>query len=856
MSLHDKLGNLSNEKKALLAKLLLEKKLNERQEATKPIPALSQGKDILPLSFSQERIWVNDKLYPGSIMYNIAGVSKIEGNLEPGLLSDGFNFVASRHSILRSVFKEIDGSSAIVINENMSLRPEIIDFSGLERNEADRRLKEYIDKDVRKPFDLEAGPLLRVAIIRVDSREWYAVVTMHHIISDGLSTTIFFKETISYYDAISKGRRIPLPELSIQYTDFTLWQRNRYQGDSGELLQYWKSKLDSSDFTLELVSSAVSAKTEITNRGSRQPIYIDEELTARIRELSQKEGVTVFNVLLAALYSIIYRCSGQEDIIVGTIVSGRDRLETRDLIGCFINTLVLRVQINGNSTFKDFLKYVQQTAIDGFQHQEMPFERLVQEYYKDRSLQQTPLCQIIFSYEDHPANNLNVEGFNISFEEIDNGSSKVELELELIKTSDGITGWLNYSTDLFEGEYIKKLTEYYIALLKDVVSDPFLSISDIKMLPDSEQNMLLKSFNDTDAEFPHDKTIHQLFEEQVVKTPDNVAAILEGRKLSYRELNEKANRLAATLRKKGVKPDSIVALALHRSLEMIVGIMGVLKAGGAYLPISPEYPSERIAYIMEDSEAAILLTQQKFAESLAGLSGFETLILEDESIYSGDGENPEALTKPNNLAYVIYTSGSTGKPKGAMLEHRSLVNRINWMQRMYPIGTGDVILQKTPYTFDVSVWELLWWSVAGAGVCFLEPGGEKDPSSILKAVKDEKVSVMHFVPSMLSIFLEYIDGIEDIESLKSLKNIFASGETLTPQQANRFNKLLNKRFGTKLHNLYGPTEAAIDVSYFNCSTGVELEIVPIGKPIDNIKLYILGKSNELQPLGVPGELHI
>ena len=443
---------------------------------------------------------------------------------------------------------------------------------------------------------------------------------------------------------------------------------------------------------------------------------------------------------------------------------------------------------------------------------------------------------------------------------------------------------------------------HFLNIAGQVVKNPDLRLDEIDMLSREEKEQNLFTFNDTQAEYSREKLIHMQFEEQVekkwetgrgtgawgagtgdseetydprdpvtgalsrvVRQSDKPAVIFEGSELTYAGLNARANQLARVLREKGVCRDGIVGIMLERSLEMIVGIMAVLKAGGAYLPISPDYPDERIKYMLEDSGAVILLTQGSLGKSevIGSLQSGEgdrkpvTVIdLEDGGLYTGDAGNLERVNRPEDLAYVIYTSGSTGKPKGAMIEHYSLVNRLNWMQKAYPIGEGDTILQKTPYTFDVSVWELFWWSAQGARVCFLKPGGEKDPGAIVEAIEKNGVTTMHFVPSMLAAFLGYIENGIDLDRLKSLRQVFASGEALNPQLVAKFNKLLYAANGTKLHNLYGPTEATVDVSYFNCSTGEEFEIIPIGKPIDNIRLYVLNPDKMLQPVGIPGELHI
>ncbi|HEX3048878.1 MAG TPA: amino acid adenylation domain-containing protein, partial [Bacillota bacterium] len=438
--------------------------------------------------------------------------------------------------------------------------------------------------------------------------------------------------------------------------------------------------------------------------------------------------------------------------------------------------------------------------------------------------------------------------------------AQFDLTLTASENEKGIELELNYASQIFLARTAERFLEYYLNILECIALNPEVSLSDIEMVSERERKQLLYELNDTAADYPKHKTIQELFEEQVERTPERIAVIFEdrhacARELTYRELNQKANQLAGLIRERGVGSDSIVAIMVERSFEMIIGIMAILKAGGAYLPIAPTYPAERIQYMLEDSGSGILLTAGTFPEQLQ-FHG-EVIELGDARLYQGATQNLAKISSSNHLAYVIYTSGSTGKPKGTMIEHYSVINRLNWMQKQYPLNDSDVILQKTPFTFDVSVWELFWWSACGAQVCMLTPGGEKDPESIIAAVQRNQVTIIHFVPSMLNAFLEYLEGYNNVvDGLSSLRRVFASGEALNITQVKKFNAILNTRWGTMLHNLYGPTEATVDVSYFDCSTGAELGTVPIGKPIDNIQLYVVDQANHLQPIGVAGELCI
>ncbi|MCP4151941.1 MAG: amino acid adenylation domain-containing protein, partial [bacterium] len=448
--------------------------------------------------------------------------------------------------------------------------------------------------------------------------------------------------------------------------------------------------------------------------------------------------------------------------------------------------------------------------------------------------------------------------------DIDN-EGKFDLSLNCLDLKNELSLTFRYCTRLFKQDTIEKFIGFFLKTLDTVLKKTTVRIAEIEIISPEEKERILNTFNDTRGEFPGDKCMQQLFEEQVERTPGNTALIYAGSReqndgdavphvLTYRELNEKANLLALELRARGLKPDTLVGIITERSLEMMVGIFGIIKAGGAYLPIDPHYPRERISYILQDSSVALSLAQAKFKDRIEELC--ECLSLEDGNLYNRDSQNPQRVNNVHDLCYVIYTSGSTGKPKGAMIQHYSLVNRLNWMQNAYPIYPDDRILHKTPFTFDVSVWELFWWSMQGASLCLLAPGEEKNPEAIIEAIKKYDITTMHFVPSMLSAFLEYIEISGDTGNIVSLKQVFASGEALGLTQAQHFNRMLFNTNGTMLTNLYGPTEATIDVSYFDCSNGIPLEKIPIGKPIANTQLYIVGKTMRLQPVGIAGELCI
>jgi amino acid adenylation domain-containing protein len=574
-------------------------------------------------------------------------------------------------------------------------------------------------------------------------------------------------------------------------------------------------------------------------------------------------------MLLAVFNIFLSKITGQEDIILGTPIAARRHADMARIIGMFVNTLVFRNHPSAEKSFKQFLAEIKKHTLDAFENQEYPFEELVDKVSPQRDISRNPLFDVMFSYQNLDAD-LGYptigEAKQPEREEHRYISQMSMFDLTLFGEEIGekLVFKFQYCTKLFISGTIKRFSGYFKHLLTAISGNVTTRLSQIEITPEHEKKRVLYDFNDTRQDFPGEKPLHQLFSEQAERTPDNIAVMGRAKGvgmrfiasdpgkrniyITYRQLNEKSNRLAYRLREKGVEPDTIVGIMAERSMEMIIGVKGILKAGGAYLPIGPEYPAERINYMLADSNANILLTTRE----IANLSSPEAFNNRPKGT-SSFGISPR---QGGQLAYVIYTSGSTGRPKGVMIQHGSLVNRLNWMQRSYPIGPGDVILQKTTFTFDVSVWELFWWSLQGASLCLLEPGGEKNPETIVEACKKSKVTVMHFVPSMLSVFLEYLEISGSSDKLTGLARVFASGEALELRQVQRFNRLLYHRNRTRLANLYGPTEAAVDVSYFNCSPGESLEKIPIGKPIDNTRLYIVNKEFRPQPVGVVGELCI
>ncbi|WP_010250889.1 hybrid non-ribosomal peptide synthetase/type I polyketide synthase [Acetivibrio cellulolyticus] len=819
-----------------------------------PILPVPRGDgDEIPLTYSQKSMWFYHQLTGGSPVFNISNAVRIKGNIDKGSIIKSLGKLVERHETMRTIFRSVNGSPVQVIQKAEEILLFEMDLRHLSEDQLEVELKRLLKEEARHIFDLEKGPLFKFCLIRLKENEYALSMVIHHIISDAWSNAIFVGEFFKLYELFAQGKEESLPELTVQFADYSQWEQKRLQGDNmNELLDYWKKQLDKPT-TLQMPTDRVRPKSQ-TYEGGFEPVVLSKELAQKLKTLCSSEGTSLFMVILAAFQTLLYRYSGQDDIFTGTVVANRNRREIENVVGFFMNTLVLRTNFTGDPRFRDVLKRVKEMTLDAYSYQELPFDKMLEELKPERDISRTPLFQVMFILHNTKQVELELAGVKMEPIDVESGLAPFDLRLQLTEGEEGIKGGFDYSAALFDADTVKRIAGHLQSILEAICANPDEKVSKIKLLRKDEEEKIFLEFNNTRAYYPTDKVIYQLFEEQAAKNPDSTAVIFGDRELTYRQLNEKSNQLASVLANRGVKTESIVGIMLERSMEMIIGIMAIEKAGGAYLPIDPNYPEDRINYILEDSGVSVLLTSSKFHDmDICG--NIQRIFLEDKSLYHGEGNNPVNAASPSNLAYVIYTSGSTGKPKGTLIEHHSLVNRLNWMQKMYPIGSNDTILQKTPFTFDVSVWEMFWWSTQGAKVCFLEPGGEKDPEKILEAIEKNKITVMHFVPSMLSTFLEYLKESGEADRAKGLRQVFASGEALTSAQVRLFNSLLGSN-GTRLSNLYGPTEATIDVSYFDCPVEEVPDIIPIGRAIDNTQLLIMDKNMQPQPVGVPGELCI
>ncbi|WP_432408908.1 amino acid adenylation domain-containing protein [Wukongibacter sp. M2B1] len=805
-------------------------------------------KDIYSLAPMQEGMLYHTLLDKKSNAYFEQMDISIEGSLDVECMERSFNSIIERYDVFRTIFvhEKVRTPMQVVMRERR-LKIDFKDVTDLSYEYKEGFIEEFKAKDREKGFNLSRDMLMRVSILRIDNNLYRLIWSFHHIIMDGWCLGIILKDLFEIYGAL-RNDRVPSLEKVYPYSSYIKWLE---ESDRKEAAEYWKQYLQEYEQKAgppELKVSYVKKEYEQLNHSFK----IVENISNSLEEIARKNNTTLSTVMQAVWGILLQRYNNTDDVVFGAVVSGRpsEVKGIERMVGLFINTVPVRVKSDGGKLFS---KLLEDLGEDALQREKYSYYPLVE--IQSMTSLKGDLINNIMVFENYPIDEAISHNEDTGFRII--GSEMFEQTSYdfnvMVMPGKELSVKFSYNGLMYDKEFVKEIEGHFKAVIDEIVGNDNIPVKDINILTGEEKRQLLIDFNDTKREYTRDRTIHELFEEQVERSPNNVAVVFDDKKLTYRELNERSNQLARVLRKRGVGPETIVGIMVERSIEMIVGILGILKAGGAYLPIDPGYPEERIRFVLEDSKVDIVLTHHHFENSIE--ISAEVIDLDDKTLYIGDDSNLEKLNSSNNLAYVIYTSGSTGMPKGTMIEHYSLVNRLRWMQRKYPIGEEDVILQKTPYTFDVSVWELLWWAIQGSKVCLLIPDGEKDPKIIVEAIEKNKVTTMHFVPSMLNIFLEYIKGIE-LRKLKSLKQVICSGEALTVQQVNRFNKILNYKNYTKLHNLYGPTEATIDVTYFDCPEGENHRNIPIGKPIDNINLHIVDINNKLQPIGVAGELCI
>ena len=806
-----------------------------------PLTKVQKSINSHPLSFAQQRLWFLDQLEKGNPAYNIAFSVRLRGLLKETALERSLNEIVQRHEALRTTFSLVEGQPVQVIDPCLRLPLPVVDCQNLSELERQSEVRRLAIQQSQQPFDLTRGPLLRAQLLRLDQQEHILLMSMHHIISDEWSVEVFIREMAALYKAFSTDRSQPLPELPIQYKDFAYWQRQWLRGEVLETqLSYWKQQLDGIPAVLPLPADRPRPAVR-TYRGSRQFLELPKTLTEEIEALSRQEGVTPFMFLLAAFQTLLYRYTGQEDIPVGSPIANRNRDEIKGAIGFFVNTLVLRANLGGNPSFRELLSRVRQVALEAYSHQDLPFEQLVEVLQPERDVSYTPLFQVLFTLRN-PLRLEEIPDLVLSPLKVENDTTQFDLILSVEIAERGLIALFEYNTDLFDATTIARMQGHFLTLLEGIVANPQAGLSDLRLLTPAERHQILVEWNNTNTDDRLDRCIHQLFETRVEKTPSAVAVLFEGQQLTYRQLNQRANRLARYLKKLGVKPDVLVGICVERaSLAMAVGILGILKAGGACVPLEPTYPQQRLAFMLSDARVPVLLTQENLRVKLPE-DRMRVVCLDTdwERIEEESQENFVSDVRPENLAYVIYTSGSAGKPKGVLVSHRGLSNLVEAQIRTFDARSGSRILQFAPLDADASVSEIFMALCSGATLCLGTADSLLSGLALSRWLYDRAITHAILTPSALAAL--------PAEELPALQTIVVAGETRSPNLVAKWSK--NKR----VFNAYGATESTV------CATVSEWSerdrTLSIGRPIANTQVYILDRYLQPVPIGTPGELHI
>ncbi len=824
-----------------------------------PLVPVPRDAAALPLSFGQERLWFLAQLAPDDPSYVAPLALWLGGPLDHGALERALGAIVDRHEVLRTRYATVGGRPVGVVAAHEDVHLPVTSLASLPPAEREAAVQRALAGELSRPFDLAREAPLRARLFVVEPEAHVLAVVLHHIATDGWSNAILKREIGILYEAFARGAPSPLPDLPVQYADYAAWQRGWLDGDVlDRQLDYWRARLAGAPRSLDLPSDRPRPRIA-SHRGAHLPFALGTELAGAVRGLSRRAGATPFMTLLAAFDALLYRYTGQADLVVGFPIAGRTRAETEALMGFFVNTLVLRTELAGDMPFEALVQRVKEVSLGAYAHQDVPFERLVQDLQPERDLGRSPLFQVLFSMQDDAAPGSAPGSAPAGLRQREVGSagatSKFDLTWHVVDGPRGLTGVVEYATDLFDRATIERMVGHFRALLEGAVADPGARLDHLPLLGEAERRTLLVTWNDTAFPHPEDALIHEIVAREASRSPDAVAISFEGHDLTFGELDARSNRLAHLLRARGVGPETLVGVCMDRSIDLLVALHGVLKAGGAYLPLDPEYPADRLAFMLDDARPPILLTQEHLARVLPERPGTQVVHLDADAPLLA-AEPATALARGDlsleSLAYVIYTSGSTGRPKGAMNEHRGILNRLQWMQRAYGLTEADRVLQKTPFSFDVSVWELFWPLLVGARLVVARPHGHRDPAYLAEILAAQGVTTLHFVPSMLKVFLDEIAPRPAVARALSaaLRRVMCSGEALPPALAARLLAVLP---GVALHNLYGPTEAAVDVTACAVLPGAP---VTLGRPIHNTRINLIDAHLQPFPVGVRGEHNI
>ncbi len=835
-------------------------------------PNISEEVFVFPASFAQQRLWFFDRLFPGTAFYNVPTAIRLTGVLDLAALEESFNEIVRRHEVLRTTFGTQEGQPVQLIASDSRVSIALIDLQQLPVNEREAAAQQTIAQEIQQPFNLAQGSLLRVTLLQLNSTEYVLLINLHHIVFDEWSIALLIRELGLLYSAFSAGKPLSLPELPIQYADFAHWQREWLQGDELESqMSYWRSQLQ--NLSVLEIGSNRSRLNEPCNRGATQLLELPLDLSQALLALSQQEGVTLFMILLAAFQALLYRYTGQTDIAVGSPIANRNRRELEDLIGFFANSLVLRTDLSGNPTFRELLFRVRQVAVGAYAHQDLPFEKLVEELHPERKVSRNPLFQVVFALQNAPIEQLELPGLTLSSYKFEITTARFDLEFYLWECADnfrslwgdgwqqseGLRGALVYNTDLFERDAIARMLQHFQTLLAGVVANPDTHLADIPILSVAEQHQLLVEWNQTERDYP-ELCIHQLFESIVAQSPEAIAVSFGKQKFTYQQLNSGSNQLADYLRKLGVGSETLVGICMEPSPIMVAGLLGILKAGGAYVPLDPTHPPERLQFMLEDAQVSVLLTQRDFISRDAKfhastiqnpkskIQNLKVVCLERdwEAIALSSEENLINHTTVDNLAYVVYTSGSTGTPKGVAITHRA-VNRLVCNTNYISLEPGDKVAQCANISFDAATFEIWGALLNGAQLVGINREVTLSPQDFAQEIQQQEIDVLFLTTALFNSIVREVPT-----AFRSLRYLLFGGEAVNV----RWVKAV-KQHGAPEHllHVYGPTENTTFTSWYEVQD-VAATSVPIGRAIANTQIYLLDAYLKPVPIGVTGEIYV
>ncbi len=831
---------------------LMEQMLKRRQASEHAVKQLIQPRDksaIPELSYAQQRLWFLDQLIPGNPAYAFCNIVRMIGKLDVASLEKSFQEIVNRHENLRTSFVLEGEKPEQHIRDHLKIDFPVIRLDNLPEQEREAALQKCAAEEARKPFDMATGPMFRVSLAVISDTQHAVLLTMHHIVYDGWSLAVLFRELKELYEAFSAGRESTLQPLKIQYADYALWQRKEVEsGAMQNQRAYWQQQLGGHLPTLQVPSDRQRPNTP-GYAGAMHWFYLSRELTTELEMLARREDSTLFMVLLAAFSLLLYRYTGEEDILVGTPIANRNRREIEGLIGFFINSLVMRTSMTGNPDFCQLLERVKSMASDAYANQDYPFEKLVEDLHPDRHIGQNPIFQTMFALQNTPPPPDKIGEMDFSIEEVDSGTAVFDITLSMYENEAGLNGYFEYSTEIFEAATIERMAENFRQLLQSIVDAPELEIQDLEILSGPERDMMLVDWVAAEKDYPRDRCIHELIEQHAHDRPDATAVATRDSRYSYAELNHFANGLAHKLVEHGVGPDDFVGICMERSFEMFASILAVMKAGAAYLPVDPTYPAERIEFMLADTAAKLVITQSEQGASLPDHNA-KVISLGRLGTFSDEhqGSGPDVSVSPEHLVYTIYTSGSTGKPKGVLVNHRNLMHSTTVRQAYYETPVSAFLLMSS-FSFDSSVAGIFWTLCDGGTLVLPGDGQERDIFQVAGLIHEYSVSHMLSLPSVYSLLLDNAAS----GQIASLTTVCVAGEECTPHLVDRHFQSMP---GVRLYNEYGPTEGTVWSTVYECKPGQDKSGVPIGRAIPNVQIYILDRHLNPVPVGVKGEIYI